>query len=234
MRLDTYRLLTAANPNTHLVAIDYRGWGYSSGIPSEGSVIIDGLTALDWLLNTAHVDPSRILLVSQSLGTGIAMGVATHYAERNRDKPLAGIVNIASFTSLHNLVGAYRMGGFLPLLGPLALVPQVRDYFIQRFLRAKFDSGERMLRLVRLTRGTPFSITLVHATNDWEISYHHSRELFQIACDGDKTVREVHFTDRVVKSVEGGRIRHVETGWGGHNSVQKSDAVVKAVISAWR
>ena len=234
LRLDVYRLLTASNPNTHVITMDYRGWGYSSGLPTEDGVITDGTTILDWVINTAKVDPSRILIVSQSLGTGISMGVVSQYHDLHPDKPLAGTVMIASFTSLRKLVGGYRMAGVIPLLGPLRLFPKARDYFVDTFLRADFNSAERILRLVRVTRGTKFSISLVHATNDLEISYLHSRELFEIACDGDGLVNEVVNTDKVTRSIEHGRIRHIETSWGGHNDVQKSDTVVKAVLSAWR
>jgi abhydrolase domain-containing protein 12 len=234
LRLDTYRLLTAANPNTHLIAMDYRGWGYSSGTPTEEGVIIDGLATIDWVINIARVDPSRILLVSQSLGTAIAMGVATRYHEAHPHHPLAGIVAIAAFTSLRNLVGKYRMAGVLPLLGPLNVFPKVADFFIRRFLRAEFNSAERLKRLAHITMGTKFSITLVHATNDWEISYLHSRELFEAACAGDHCKQETVYTDKIVKEIDNGRIRHIETSWGGHNDIQKSDAVLKAVLSAWR
>jgi abhydrolase domain-containing protein 12 len=234
LRLDTYRLLTAANRNTHLVAIDYRGWGYSSGTPTEDGVITDGIAALNWVINTAHVEPSRILLVSQSLGTAIAIGVATRYHEMHPDEPLAGIVTIAAFTSLRKLVGRYRMAGVLPLLGPLNLFPNVADFFIRKCLRSEFNSAERFRRLSRLTMRTSFTFTLVHATNDWEISYLHSRELFDIACGDDRRIIATVATDKVIREIDGGRIRHIETSWGGHNDIQKGDTVVKAVLSAWR
>ena len=126
------------------------------------------------------------------------------------------------------------MGGFLPLLGPLNLFPEVLDFFLHRFLRAEFDSADRMARLARATKNTKFSITLVHAINDWEISYRHSRELFDIACDGNHDVVETMTTDKVIREIENGKIRYIETSWGGHNDIQKGDAVVKAVLSAWR
>lgn len=234
LRLDTYRLLTSANPNTHLITLDYRGWGYSTGAPTEDGVITDGSTVLDWVINTAHVNPSRILLVSQSLGTAIAMGVATRYHEVHPSQPLAGIVAIAAFTSLQNLVGAYRMAGIIPLLGPLNIFPKLADFFIHKCLRAEFNSAERLGRLVLMTVGTNFSVTLVHAKNDWEISYLHSRKLFDIACAGDQRIMKTVATDKITREIQGGRIRHIETSWGGHNDIQKSDAAIKAVLSAWR
>jgi abhydrolase domain-containing protein 12 len=214
--------------------MDYRGWGLSSGKPDENGVIMDGMTVLEWVLKTANVDPSRVLLVAQSLGTGISMGVAAQYVELHPSQPLAGIVTIAAFTSLRGLVGGYRMGGVLPLLGPLAIVPKLRDYFIHRFLRAEFDSTRRMQQLATTTKGTDFSITFVHAKNDWEISYQHSRQLFHIACAGNEDISETQNTDRITRWIENGRIKHIETTWGGHNDIQKGDAVLKAVLSAWR
>ena len=234
MRLDTYRHLAASNHNTHLITFDYRGWGLSSGKPSEEGVILDSLTILEWVLKTANVDPSRVLIVSQSFGTAISIGAVTHYAELHPTKPLAGIVTIAAFTSLRNVVGGYRMGGWLPLLGPLNIWPAMSDYFVHRFLHAEFDSVMRMRKLVEVTKGTKFSVTLIHAVNDWEISYRHSRELFEVACAGNMDISETTNTDRVTKWIEDGRIRYIETSWGGHNDIQKSDAVLKAVISAWR
>jgi abhydrolase domain-containing protein 12 len=214
--------------------LDYRGWGSSSGKPTEDGVITDGMTALNWVINTGGVDPSRILLVSQSLGTGIAMGVATKYHELHPQQPLAGIVTIAAFTSLRNLVGSYRMAGVIPLLGPINVFPKVTDCFVRKCLRAEFNTAERLGRLVHLTRGTKFSVTLIHAKNDWEISYVHSRQLFDVACAGNDRIIERLATDKITKEVEGGRIRHIETLWGGHNNIQKSDAVATAVLSAWR
>jgi abhydrolase domain-containing protein 12 len=162
------------------------------------------------------------------------MGVATQYHETHPNQPLAGIVAVAAFTSLRKLVGRYRMAGFLPLLGPLNMFPKLADFFVHQFLRAEFDTENRLKRLVAMTKGTKFSITLVHATNDWEISHRHSRELFDVACAGNQRIKEIIHTNKLVREIDGGRIQHVETSWGGHNDIQKSDAVMKAVLSAWR
>ena len=162
------------------------------------------------------------------------MGVATRYHESHPHHPLAGIVTIAAFTSLRKLVGKYRMAGVLPLLGPLNMFPKVANFFIHRFLRAEFNTEERLGRLARMTIGTQFSITLLHSTNDWEISYLHSRELFEVACAGDQGIQETVYTDKIMREIEDGRIRHIETSWGGHNDIQKSDAVLTAVLSSWR
>jgi abhydrolase domain-containing protein 12 len=198
-------------------------------------VIIDGLTALDWILNTGYVDPSRVLLVSQSLGTAVAMGVATAYAEDHPDAPLAGIVIVAGFTSLRKLLGGYRMAGVLPLFGPFTPFPRFLDFFLRKCLRAEFDTEARLVRLRELTRGKRFTITLVHALNDWEISSKQSRRLFEVAVGGEISgVVETVMSDCVEKRNEEGDVRFFEGVWGGHNDIQKSDVVVRAVKGAWK
>lgn len=92
------------------------------------------------------------------------------------------------------------MGGVLPLFGPLNLVPNADDLFARKFLRATFDSTDRMRRLVTNIMGN-FTITLVHATNDKEISCWHSQELFKVACDGDTQVVETVKTNQTTKEV---------------------------------
>ena len=129
------------------------------------------------------------------------------------------------------------MAGVVPLLWPVGLIPGGIEFVTSKFLRAEFNSCERMRRLVEVTggeRGSKFSVTLVHATNDREISYLHSRELFDVACAGDTLIVEHVWSDKVVRQIEDGRIKYIETSWGGHNDVQKSDAVLKAVLDAWR
>jgi hypothetical protein len=128
------------------------------------------------------------------------------------------------------------MAGLIPLLWPVRLIPGGVDFVTKKFLKAEFNSCERMRRLVETTggSGSKFSVTLVHARNDKEISYLHSKELFEVACAGDMRIVERVGSDKVVRQIEGGRIKYIETWWGGHNDVQKSDAVLKAVLDAWR
>lgn len=162
----------------------------------------------------------------------MGIGVAASYAEKHPDAPLAGIVTIAAFTSLPKLLGSYRLGGVIPLLAPLAVVPGFLDWLLRACLHAEFNSEERLVRVRELTRGTRFTITLVHAVNDCEISVGQSRRLFEVAVRGEDMV-EVRMSDCRVRRNERGDVRLVEGVGGGHNEVQKSDVVVRAVMDAW-
>lgn len=53
----------AAKPNTHILTIDYRGFGHSSGSPTEAGLIVDGVALVDWVLNVAGIPPERIVIL---------------------------------------------------------------------------------------------------------------------------------------------------------------------------
>jgi fermentation-respiration switch protein FrsA (DUF1100 family) len=94
-----------------LLALSYRGYGGSTGSPSETGLIVDGLAAFDWL-SARHDGP--IVLIGQSLGSAVAVAVA---AERE----MTGVVLISALDSM--LALARRHYPFLPV-GPL-----IRDPF---------------------------------------------------------------------------------------------------------
>ncbi|GKU06808.1 abhydrolase protein 12 protein [Fusarium langsethiae] len=53
-RPDSYRSLYSADPiNTHVLTFDYRGYGESTGSPSENGIITDAVTVANWAIHTA-------------------------------------------------------------------------------------------------------------------------------------------------------------------------------------
>ena len=56
--------------------VSYRGYGGSTGSPTESGLVIDALTAYDWLRQRA-IAPNDIMLLGESLGTGVAVQLAT-------------------------------------------------------------------------------------------------------------------------------------------------------------
>jgi uncharacterized protein len=71
--------------------LSYRGFGGSSGTISETGLIMDALTAYDWLLSQS-VPPESIALVGESLGTGVAVQLAAQ-------RPVATIVLEAPYSA---------------------------------------------------------------------------------------------------------------------------------------
>jgi uncharacterized protein len=73
-----------------VLAIDYRGFGASTGTPTETGLYRDSETAYQWL--RGRVEPGRIVIVGESLGTGVAVWLAAQ-------KPAAALILKAPFTS---------------------------------------------------------------------------------------------------------------------------------------
>lgn len=55
--------------------LSYRGYGGSSGSPSEAGFIADATAAYDWLI-AKGVEPGKIALLGESLGSGVAVQLA--------------------------------------------------------------------------------------------------------------------------------------------------------------
>jgi fermentation-respiration switch protein FrsA (DUF1100 family) len=55
--------------------LSYRGFGGSSGSPSEAGFMADANAAYDWLI-AKGVEPNRIALLGESLGSGVAVQLA--------------------------------------------------------------------------------------------------------------------------------------------------------------
>jgi fermentation-respiration switch protein FrsA (DUF1100 family) len=98
LRADRFNWLTA--DGTGLLALCYRGYGGSSGRPSEGGLIRDARAAYEFA--RARVPANRIVLFGESLGTGVAIALAA-------EQPPAGLILDAPFTSAADVgANAYR------------------------------------------------------------------------------------------------------------------------------
>jgi len=175
-RSQIYRSLTNLSPNAHIITIDYRGFGYSTGSPHEAGVIADGITVVNYVLSLG-IPPSRILLLCQILGTEITSGVALHFADRaaslrllpQTDNPalndlfmnspavvghsrthptdFAAVILVASFPSLPKLLLTYRMSGLIPVLAPLRTYPKLQQWVLT-FIQEDWPTSLRIAALV--------------------------------------------------------------------------------------
>jgi uncharacterized protein len=85
-----------AFPDRAIYLVNYRGYGGSTGHPSESALIGDGEAIYDQL--AAQHD--RIVVMGRSLGTGVATALASA-------RPVAGLILVTPFDSIAN-VGAGR------------------------------------------------------------------------------------------------------------------------------
>ncbi len=64
--------------NVSVLIYDYAGYGSSSGKSSLGEILEDGDSAYDYLVNSLKVDPKSIVVVGESIGSGVACHIAAH------------------------------------------------------------------------------------------------------------------------------------------------------------
>lgn len=89
-----------------VLLFDYRGYGRSSGAPSERGTYLDAHAAWSYLTERKGLAPGQIVIFGESLGGAIA-------AELARTTDPAALILLAAFTSAPDL--ARRYYGYLPV-----------------------------------------------------------------------------------------------------------------------
>ncbi|MGM0460854.1 MAG: alpha/beta hydrolase [Fibrobacterota bacterium] len=69
-------LQTLAQQGTSVLGVGYRGYGASTGKPSEDGVYTDGRAAVEYALDSLGYTPDKILLCGRSIGTAVAVKTA--------------------------------------------------------------------------------------------------------------------------------------------------------------
>ena len=159
--LEVERLSALHRYGLPILAIDYRGYGRSSGpAPSEAQVYEDATAAWDYLVRMQGVDPSRIVLYGHSLGGAVAAELA------RRRGPACGIVLESTFTSMAEM-------------GRLAYPMMPVDWL----LHERFDTLSKIGHL-------DLPIMFVHGTADEVVPLVMAEQLYR-AAGGDKRLVRV-------------------------------------------
>ena len=95
LRARRFRRLT--EDGTGLIALSYRGYGGSSGSPSEQGLRQDAAAAYEFAV--ARYAPERIVLWGESLGTGVAVALAA-------EQPVGRVLLESPYTSTADLAAA--------------------------------------------------------------------------------------------------------------------------------
>ena len=148
-RLDSLRIFNRLGLN--VLMVDYRGYGQSSGEPSETGTYRDAQAAWDWLL-ARGVAPERIVIFGRSLGGAIGAWLAS----RPNVEP-AGLIVESSFTSGVDM--ARRLYPWLPARLITRLKYPVREYIAT----------------------TTAPVLVVHSRDDEIIPFDMGRALFDAA-----------------------------------------------------
>ena len=103
-RIDYLRMFRKLGYAT--LIFDYRGYGNSTGSPSEAGTDRDAAAAWRWLTQTRGLRPEEIVYAGESLGAAVASGLAVRHPPR-------ALVLLSTFTSVPDL-GA-KIYPFIPV-----------------------------------------------------------------------------------------------------------------------
>jgi len=182
-------LSTPSNP-VHVFAIDYRGFGVSTGSPTEEGLITDGVSLINFLTaGPLKIPTSHIVIMGQSLGTAVTAAVVERYtfgspdqtkiqpAIKNAD-PFAGVILVASFSNVPSVIQSYSIKGLTPpMLSPLIGYPRFQNWVL-RHVVDRWDTSARLQRLTGVVMDTSglghkdLDLTIIHSSNDVEIPWY--------------------------------------------------------------
>jgi alpha-beta hydrolase superfamily lysophospholipase len=142
-----------------VLAIDYRGFGKSSGeLPSEATVYEDAQLAWDRLV-VLQPDPSRRFIYGHSLGGAVAIDLASRLSSApGAVAPARGVIVESSFTTLAEIARALTVSWL-----PLDLI-----------LSQKFDSLHKI-------RDVHMPVLIVHGGDDRMVPSRFSQVLYDAA-----------------------------------------------------
>jgi uncharacterized protein len=134
-----------------VLAIDYRGYGQSAGTPSENGLYQDADAAWAYLNKQLHVPPARIVIYGYSLGSAVAIDLATRV-------PAAGLIVEGALVSVP--ARAKELYPFLPAKwlarNRFTSVDKIAAVSMPKlFIHAREDAdvpishGQRLFRLAR-------------------------------------------------------------------------------------
>jgi fermentation-respiration switch protein FrsA (DUF1100 family) len=151
-----------------MLILDYRGYGESSGQPTEAGLYRDAEAAWGWLAAQPEIDRSRIAVYGRSLGAALALHVAV-------TRRVRAVVLHAPFTSAREL--ADRHYWYLP----------------RRILRLELDNLDRARRLrapLLVIHGTADGI-VPFAMGQAVAEAGHARELVAVRGAGHNDLHDV-------------------------------------------
>jgi pimeloyl-ACP methyl ester carboxylesterase len=164
--------LADAFPDRALYLMHYRGYGGSSGTPSEAALVADALRLFD----RVHAQHTGIVVIGRSLGSGVAVQLASA-------RPAERLVLVTPYDSLQELAARqfpwvpvrwllrdrFESGTFAPkITTPTLLIAADNDEVIPRSstdaLHARFAAGVASLRVVPGTGHNTISSSPEYAT----------------------------------------------------------------------
>ena len=148
-----------------VLALDYRGYGGSSGSPSLPGTQLDIDAALRYLLERRDVNPNRIIVFGQSLGGALAIHYVAHSAYRSH---VRAVIADSPFSD-YQRVAREKLAGFF-MTWPLQWL-------------ANFTINNDYAPIASVHALSPIPLLLIHGEEDTIVSPKHSQALYASAAE---------------------------------------------------
>ena len=143
------KLATFARDGFGIMAISYRGYFGSEGSPTQKGLMQDAQASLEFLFNKGYKEED-IILFGESLGTGVAMQLATKYnfAALILESPYSSIVSVAKksywFVPVNLLIkDKFESLKVAPkITSPILIIHGTNDKVVA------YDEGEKLYRSI--------------------------------------------------------------------------------------
>lgn len=153
-RLDYLQMFHRLRYTTLIV--DYRGYGKSTGTPSEAGTYRDAEAAWEYLRHARMARPQNVVIAGESLGAAVATWLAAEVSLTTGEGPRA-VLLFSTFTSVNDL-GA-QVYWFLP---------------VRLLSRIGYDNEANLKRI----RAPVF---IAHSRDDDIVPYAHGKRLYETA-----------------------------------------------------
>lgn len=152
----------------NVFAIDYRGYGKSTGAPDIEGALHDSETGLRWLATKPDVQNAPIFLLGQSLGGALGLTLASEWVQRNESPELNGVVLDGTFSGFRGIAKEKLSEFWLtwPFQTPLSwTIP---------------DEYEGVDQIANIS---PVPVMIIHSVRDGIIPFHHGQALYEAASE---------------------------------------------------
>lgn len=149
-----------------IFALDYRGFGKSTGTPDIAGALTDINTGYEWVISQTSDKQKDVFILGQSLGAALTLSFTSHNS--GLEKHVNGIIIDAGFPSFRGIANEKLSDVWLtwPLQYPLSwLIPST------------YDSDNHLSNIA------PIPLLVIHSTNDVVIPFHHGQSIFQQASE---------------------------------------------------
>lgn len=150
----------------NVFALDYRGYGRSTGTPDIEGALHDVESGMRWLVQQPQTQGKPIFLLGQSLGGALAIPLAAEWQQRNEQPPLNGVILDGTFAGFRAIARDKLASFWLtwPLQAPLSwTIPN--DY-----------EGTDYIGHI-----SPTPLLMIHSVRDGIIAFANGESLYQVA-----------------------------------------------------